>query len=66
MYLCQWIIIIYIIHQFKCENFISSSDPNIWYVGRTKILQDGSRLFDWSATSIFINIKFATYLDLII
>lgn len=43
------------------ETFIPASDPRIWYAGRTQINADGSRSFDWEATSFYINTVKSSY-----
>ena len=43
--------------------FIPASDPRVTYAGRTRINADGSRSFDWEATSMYITVTDASFVS---
>jgi len=48
------------------ETFIPADDARITYIGRTRRNADGSRTFDWEATSILLNVVNTTYVKAVI
>jgi lysophospholipase L1-like esterase len=47
-------------------NLIPASDPGVWYTGRTQINADGTRTFDWEGTQMYVNVKGATYVSIVV
>ena len=44
--------------------FVPASDPAVTYTGRTHVNADGSRSFDWQATSFLLTVTGATFVSI--
>ena len=52
--------------QGRAETLIAASDPAMWYTGRFQINADGSRTFDWEGSQMWVNVKGASYVKVVV